>query len=182
MSVIWHDLECGAYTEDLPRLAATGGAPRRSGARRRSRDRPRDARSRACRACGHRARYRSGAAGRIGAPGGRARASRHRRRRRAELSTSGGASRSASCRCRRSSCSAARGGGRRFSGALASICSTEACSRSRSPMSWICSRYRRGRRHRCPTCARSTASSTRADRPRSAPTATASSSSENGRS
>ncbi len=41
VSVIWHDLECGAYARGSAGLARARGALRRSGARRRSRDRPR---------------------------------------------------------------------------------------------------------------------------------------------
>ena len=46
VSVIWHDLECGAYAEDLPLWRALAGAVRRPGARRRRGHRPRRARPR----------------------------------------------------------------------------------------------------------------------------------------
>ena len=66
MSVIWHDLECGSYTEDLGAVAGAGRRARRSDARRRRRNRARRARPGAGWTPGDGARSGCGAAGRAG--------------------------------------------------------------------------------------------------------------------
>ena len=120
MSVIWHDLECGAYAEDLALWRSLADAARRPGARRRRRHRAGRARPRQARPPRDRARPRPRAARRARAPRRRA-AARYRRRATRAISSSGGGSRCASCRCRRSSCSAAATGGSRSCAARAGI-------------------------------------------------------------
>ncbi len=62
MSVIWHDLECGALRRGPAAVALAGGRARRPRARRRRRHGPRGARPGAGRIPRNRARPRSGAA------------------------------------------------------------------------------------------------------------------------
>ena len=183
MSVIWHDLECGAYDDDLPlwrALAAEHGEPVLDVGAGTGRV---DARPRTRRLSGHRARPRSGAA--------------RRAQRRASWRTRAGRRRCWPTRATSRS-------GARFPLCIVPMQTIQLLGGARRPWRFLgCARRhlraggragdrdrrelepfelaRRRARRRSPTCASSTASSTPASRPRSGRAATASCSSAGAR-
>ncbi len=99
-TVVWHDLECGAYRADLPLWLELAAQRRRADPRRRRRHRARHARARPRRPHGDRARQRpallAALSERAGGPGRRDGLRRRARRSSSRARTT----RCASCRCR----------------------------------------------------------------------------------
>ena len=158
LEALWHDLECGAYGEDLPlwrALAGEAGGPVLdvgAGTGRVS------ARPRRRRRAGGRAGHRRGAAGGAGSTAPRGCRSRRSSPTRASSRWAAG-SRWCSCRCRRCSCSEGRAGARRSCAARWITSSPAGWWPPRWPTRWTASTTSTTRRRR-PTPARSPACAT----------------------